>query len=207
MENVIITISRKFGSGGRFVGEQLARELGIPFYDKEIIQLAAEKSGLAADFIESAENNVTKSFLFSIATASTYSDIKYSLQFDTPITDKAFFAQATVIRELAEKSSCVVVGRCADYILRERDNLCRVFITAGDEFRLKNLIEKYDIPEKDAAAKMKSADKARSNFVRRYTGENWGDINNHDLIVNTEFTGIEGAVQVIKAALQSKGLI
>ena len=206
MGNLIITISREFGSGGRKVGELLAHQLSIPFYDKEIIQKTEEKSGLSKDFIANAEEHTRKSFLFSIATAP-YSDMKYAYQYETPVTDQAFFAQSAVIRELAEANNCVIVGRCADYQLREQEKLHRVFISASPEDRRRRVIEDYGIPDKEAVSKIKQADKARASYVRLYTGEEWGSIRNHDLVINTSFTGIEGAVEIIKVALRSKNYI
>ena len=206
MGNLIVTISREFGSGGRKVGELLALQLNVPFYEKEIIEITAEKSGLSPEFIASAEENTRRSFLFNIATAS-YPDMKYSYQYDTPITDKAFFAQSAVVRELAERNSCVIVGRCADYLLRDEERILRVFITAKHEDRMKRIIEEYGVEEKDAASKIKKTDKARASYTRHYTGEEWGSIRNHDLVINTSFTGVDGAVEVIKAALRTRSLI
>lgn len=206
MSNLIITISREFGSGGRKVGELLSQKLGIPFYDKEIIQIAADKSGLSEEFLANAEDHTNRSFLFSIATAP-YSDFKYPYQYDTPVTDKAFFAQANVIRELAAETSCVIVGRCADYILKDEEQLLRVFISADMEERRQRIISEYGIDEKESVTKLRKADKAREKYVRHYTGEDWGSIKNHDLVINTSFTGIDGAVEIIMAALHAKGYI
>ena len=206
MGNLIITISREFGSGGRKVGEKLAQQLCIPFYDKEIIQMTAEKSGLSTEFLSNAEEHSHRSFLFSIATAP-YSDFKYPYQYDTPVTDKAFFAQASIIRELAAKDNCVIVGRCADYLLKEEEKLLRVFITADMEERRQRIVNEYGIDEKESLTKLKKADKAREKYVRHYTGEDWGSIHNHDLVINTTFTGIDGAVEIIKSALRAKGYI
>lgn len=205
MSNLIITISREFGSGGREVGAKLAQQLGIPFFDKEIIQLTAEKTGLSEEFLSNAEKN-TNSFLFSIINAP-YSDFKYPYQYDAPVTDKAFFSQANVIRELAAKGSCVIVGRCADYLLKDEEKLLRVFISAETEERRQRIINNYGIDEKESVTKLRKADKAREKYVRHYTGEGWGSIKNHDLVINTSFTGIDGAVEIIKTALRAKGYI
>lgn len=205
MSNLIITISREFGSGGREVGAKLAQQLGIPFFDKEIIQLTAEKTGLSEEFLSNAEKN-TNSFLFSIINAP-YSDFKYPYQYDAPVTDKAFFSQANVIRELAAKGSCVIVGRCADYLLKDEEKLLRVFISAETEERRQRIINNYGIDEKESVTKLRKADKAREKYVRHYTGEDWGSIKNHDLVINTSFTGIDGAVEIIKTALKAKDYI
>ena len=206
MGNLIITISREFGSGGRKIGEKLAQQLSIPFYDKEILQRTAEKSGLSQDFIANAESHSRKSFLFSIATAP-YSDMKFSYQYETPVTDQAYFAQSQVIRELAEANNCVIVGRCADYILREEEKLLRIFIVASPDDRLRRVVDEYGMEEKDASSKIKKADKARASYVRHYTGEEWGDVKNYDLVTNTSYSGIDGAVEIIKSALRAKGYV
>lgn len=206
MGNLIITISREFGSGGRKIGEKLAQQLSIPFYDKEILQRTAEKSGLSQDFIANAESHTRKSFLFSIATAP-YSDMKFSYQYETPVTDQAYFAQSQVIRELAEANNCVIVGRCADYILREEEKLLRIFIVASPDDRLRRVVDEYGMEEKDASSKIKKADKARASYVRHYTGEEWGDVKNYDLVINTSYSGIDGAVEIIKSALRAKGYV
>lgn len=206
MGNLIITISREFGSGGRKIGEKLAQQLSIPFYDKEILQRTAEKSGLSQDFIANAESHSRKSFLFSIATAP-YSDMKFSYQYETPVTDQAYFAQSQVIRELAEANNCVIVGRCADYILREEEKLLRIFIVASPDDRLRRVVDEYGMEEKDASSKIKKADKARASYVRHYTGEEWGDVKNYDLVINTSYSGIDGAVEIIKSALRAKGYV
>ena len=206
MGNLIITISREFGSGGRKIGEKLAQQLSIPFYDKEILQRTAEKSGLSQDFIANAESHSRKSFLFSIATAP-HSDMKFSYQYETPVTDQAYFAQSQVIRELAEANNCVIVGRCADYILREEEKLLRIFIVASPDDRLRRVVDEYGMEEKDASSKIKKADKARASYVRHYTGEEWGDVKNYDLVINTSYSGIDGAVEIIKSALRAKGYV
>ena len=206
MGNLIITISREFGSGGRKIGEKLAQQLSIQFYDKEILQRTAEKSGLSQDFIANAESHSRKSFLFSIATAP-YSDMKFSYQYETPVTDQAYFAQSQVIRELAEANNCVIVGRCADYILREEEKLLRIFIVASPDDRLRRVVDEYGMEEKDASSKIKKADKARASYVRQYTGEEWGDVKNYDLVINTSYSGIDGAVEIIKSALRAKGYV
>ncbi len=204
MSNVIITISREFGSGGREIGEKLAGELSLPYYDKTIIQLAADRSGLSESFIEQSESKVSTSFLFNIA-AAAYSNTKYSLQYDTPVNDKAFFAQASVVRDLAAQSSCIIIGRCADYILREEPNLVKVFIRGDIKDRQKRITEIYEMPEEGIVERVRKIDKSRANYHKYYTGETWGDIHNYDIVLNSSFTGIDGAVQVLKKLLNEKG--
>ena len=198
MNKLVVAISRQFGSGGRLVGEKLAADLGILFYDKTIIELAAKRSGLSTEFIENSEEHASNSFLFNLATTS-YSSPSYIFQYDLPIADKAFFAQASVIKELAGKDNCVIVGRCADYILRNDPSCVKVFLYADMEDRKKRIERLYKISEDEVESKINKIDKGRSNYYRHYTGEKWGDIFNHDLSVNVSITGIDGAVNVIKS--------
>lgn len=205
MSNLIITISREFACGGRIIGEKLAAALGIAFYDKTIIEMAAEKSGLSAEFIEQSEEKASNSFLFNLATTA-HSSSSFVLQYDTPVNDKAFFAQASVIRELADRDSCVIVGRCADHILREQSNLVKLFIHGNMEDRIKNAIN-YGAPEHGVADRVKKFDKSRANYYKYYTGEPWGAVKNYDLAINSSFIGTDGAVAVIMTMLREKGLI
>ena len=202
MEKTIITISREYGSGGRYIGELLAKELGISFYDKEIINMVAEKSGLSAGFIERSDENLPNTFLHNLkySAYSTYDSISF---YDTPVTDKVFLAQSAVIKELAAHGSCVIVGRCAGYILRDEPGVVAVFIHGKLEDRVKHAIEHYDLSPEKATERIRRIDKSRTNYYKYYTNRQWGSIEYYDLAVNTSFTGIEGAVAVIKAMLSN----
>ena len=205
MDKYIITISREFGSGGRLIGEKLAPRLGVEFYDKSIIQLAAERSGLSYNFIEQNEENISNSLLFNFPAATAYTGFKTAAFFDTPMNDKTFLAQAEVIRDLS-KSSCIVVGRCADYILRDDPALIRIFITARFEDRVRRAVEEYRFPSESAVEKIKKIDKSRANYYKYYAGQPWGSLHNYDLIINTSFTGVLGAVNIILTMLEEKGI-
>jgi len=124
-----------------------------------------------------------------------------------PLNDKAFVAQTAVIKELAESSSCVIVGRCADYILRNQPKLFRVFIRSELEDRIRRIAEEYGLPSESAESRISKNDKNRASFYRHYTGNTWGDARSYDLMINTSFTGIDGGVDVIKAALRAKGYL
>jgi cytidylate kinase len=197
MQGVIITISREYCSGGRLVGAAVAKELDIPMYDRQLIELAAKKSGLSPDFIENNENRKTSSFLYSLYAGGQLGSAYF---FDTPMGDKAFFAEAAVIRDLASKGSCVIVGRCAGYILREDPHLVGVFLHAPLEERMKRAKESYSMTDDDLAEKIVRMDRGRRNYHKTYTGENWSDINSNDIILNTAVSGIEGAAGAILAA-------
>jgi len=199
MEHRIITISRQYGSGGRKVGAQVAQKLGVSFYDKVLLQLAAEQSGLSPEFLEKSEEQVTSSFLFNLSSAAVTSS-GFFYQYDIPIGDKAFFAQTAVIKELAAKEDCVIVGRCADYVLGSHSRCLKVYLHAPLEWRIEWVAREYDLPKKEAKDRIHRVDKGRANYYRHYTGGQWGDASSYDLCLNTAAAaGVEGAVETIAA--------
>ena len=199
----VITISRKFGSGGRLIGQKLATKLGIPFYDKTIIELAAKNTGISEDFIEKSGESISNSFLFNMAYAGS-TNYRYTTQADTPINDKVFYAQEEVIKQIAAKGSCVIVGRCAEYILRNNPNVVRIFVNAKMEDRVQRAINDYGIDANGAEKEVKRVDKGRANYYKFYTHGVWGDLKYYDMCINTSFTGIDPAVECIIALLKAK---
>ena len=206
MANTIIAISREYGSGGREIAEILAKELGISFYDKSIIKLTAEKSGLAQSYIEESEERGMSSFLAGVK-FSSFVGVDSVMYYETPTSDKMFLAQSSVIKDIAAQESCVIVGRCADYVLRDEPNLVRVFLRADFEDRVKRAVEEYGLPGNKSEQAVKKLDKTRENYYKYYTNRNWGEVGNEDIVLNTSFTGINGAVAVIKELLRQKDLI
>jgi cytidylate kinase len=200
----VVTISREYGSGGRGIGQKLAERLGVGCYDKDLIAMTAEKSGLSAGFVENSEESAPSNLLLNVG--MSFSGVDSLMSYQTPMTDKMFFAQSSVIKELAAKDSCVIIGRCADYVLRNEPGLVRVFIRADHEDRVVRAVASYNLPRKDAEKYVKKTDKTRSNYYKFYAGRAWGDRDHTDLMINTSFTGADGAVEVIMAALRSKGL-
>ena len=203
MEKYVIAISREYGSGGRHIGELLAKELSVPFYDKEIIHMSAEKSGMSAGFIEKSDESIPSAFLHNLK-YTAYSSYDSIALYDTPVTDKVFLAQSAVLKELASKGNCVIVGRCADYVLRDEPGLVTVFIRGALEDRIRQAVEHYSLPQQKAAEKIRKIDKSRTNYYKYYTSRQWGNLNNFDLMINSSFTGVEGAVAVIKTMLSQK---
>ena len=201
MGRLVITISREFGSGGRQIGEKLARELGIAFYDKSLIHLAVTKSGLDPVMFEKAEEEATNKLLFNLAIGGYVSTGIFS-QVNVPMSDQVFFAQSKAIEEIAEKESCVIIGRCANYILRDHPGCVRIFIYSEIKDRLYRIVHEYGIPEEEAEAKCSKMDKGRANYYEYYTDEVWGSVKSYDLAVNTSFTGIDGAVEVIRTMVR-----
>ncbi|MCI8626764.1 MAG: cytidylate kinase-like family protein [Lachnospiraceae bacterium] len=196
--NKIITISRQFGSGGREIGKKLADALGIPFYDNEIITRAAKESGFAEAAFEKAESRATNSLLYSIAmgmNAYGSQDMGYT---NLPLDDRIYLAQSNVIRKVAEEGPCVIVGRCADYVLKERTDVINVFIWATLPFRVERAvrIDKVNpVKAEDAVLRM---DKRRANYYSYHANDKWGKVYNYHLSIQSDFGGIDKTVEVIK---------
>ena len=171
MSNYVISISREFGSGGRLIGKRLAAQLGIPCYDRTIIQKTSEKSGLSPDFIARAEERARSRFHLSITPVGV--GIPSLAHQGVPVSHQAFFAQAEVIRELAGEGPCVIVGRCSDYVLGERPECLKVFVHADLPGRVERCVEEYGLPAEDMERRIVQMDKGRANYYNYYTGHNW----------------------------------
>lgn len=203
MKKVIVTISREFGSGGRQVGFLLAEQLGVSFYDKAVIQLAAEKTGLSPELMESVENNAASSFMFSLSQATSATNMSV-LSYESTPNGETFTAQTDVIREIAARESAVIIGCCADFVLKDEPGLVSVYIHSSKEDRLRRLTEEYGFSEKEAKEQLKRVDKGRDVYYRTFTGGERGNAENTDLYINTSRTGISGAVAAIKALVLEK---
>lgn len=203
-KKVIITIDRQYGSGGRAIGEQLAKDLGIPLYDKEISQMAAEKNGMSKEVFEKADETAASSLLYSVVTGAYMFGNHVSPALDLPINDKVFIAQTEIIKTLAHKGSCVIVGRCADYILRNDPDMINVFIHAYLPSRIERAIKEYDLPPEKVEMQISKIDKKRGNYYHYYTGEKWGNAIHYKLCIDSSVLGIEGSVAVIKAFIENK---
>lgn len=191
----VITLSRQFGSGGAEIGKKLADKLEIPFYDKHIIEQAASKSGIAKEHFEKADEKRTNSFLFSLVSAH-YGGTATPLQLNDIITDdKLFIYTAESIKEMA-KEPCLIVGRCADDVLRDEDIL-RVYIYADMEVRVDRICNLYDLNDKAATTLIKKTDKKRSNYYNFYTSRTWGEAVNYDICINSAKLGVDGTVEVL----------
>jgi len=215
MKHYIVTISREYGSGGRDVGRMLADELGLPLFDKEIMNMAIEKSGLPADFIEKKSESVSSKFMLNLLRLSlNVPNVRVPSGFNSHTVatakhtkldaDYLFNVQSSIIKEIAGLGGCVIVGRCAGYILRDFPNRLSVFIRGNFEDRVRRTIETYNMPKKDAAANVKKIDKHRANHYKLYAKQQWGATDNYDLVINTSYTCIAGAVNVIKATLDTR---
>ncbi len=197
MGKVIITIARQYGSGGRQIGERIAKELGVPFYDQNLITLAAEKSDLCHEAAAEADERNANSLLYTLAMGSTA--MLHTPHYNMPINDKLFLVQSDIIKEAAEKGSCVIVGRCADYVLRDRTDVVSVFVHADANIRAKHVAERNGITESEAFSLISKTDRRRANYYNFYTGKRWGETNHYDLCVDAGRIGIENAANLIAA--------
>lgn len=200
--NKVITISRQYGSGGREIGQKLAELFQIPFYDNELITRAAKESGFAEAAFERAEEKATNSLLYSIAMGmSAYGNQDFGFS-NLSLDDRIFLAQSNVIRKVAEEGPCIIVGRCADYILRENPNVVNIFICADIAYRTNRAIELYNLPKEKATENVTKYDKRRANYYNYHASEKWGNVNNYHLSIRSDFGGIDHTVACIKAFLE-----
>lgn len=196
--NEIYTIGREFGSLGKKVGEELAERLGIKIYNKELLAEAAKSSGLCEEIFENHDEKPTNSFLYSLV-MDTYSGGTFSSApfLDMPLNHKVFLAQFDTIKQIAEKESCVIVGRCADYALSDNPSCLNVFIRSDMEDRIKRISKRLDITENKAKDMCIKKDKQRSSYYNYYTSKKWGDARSYDLCINTSKVSVDDAVDLI----------
>ncbi|MBR5123699.1 MAG: cytidylate kinase-like family protein [Clostridia bacterium] len=200
MKKRIITISRQFGSGGHSIAKAAAERMGIAFYDNQLITEVAKQSGLSEEFIRENEEYAShsSSFLYQLAmsTAGTYGY--------PSVYQKLYEAQTKVIRDLADKEPCIIVGRCADYILKEREDCLHVFIHADNEHRAKHILEKYGNTDKSIAQRIKDKDNRRRNYYRFHTDREWGVASNYSLSLDSGVLGEELCVELICKAMEKE---
>ena len=198
MANKIYTIGREFGSGGREVGEKLAAKLGIKLYDKELLQQAAKDSGFCEEIFENHDEKPTNSFLYSLV-MDTYSVSGYSAApfLDMPLNHKVFLAQFETIKKIAEKESCVIVGRCADYALSDNPDCINLFSQVRRDVRIKNVSRNLNITENKARDIINKTDKQRASYYNYYTSKKWGDSKSYNLSLDAGKLGTDNCVEMI----------
>lgn len=197
MDNVVITIARQYGSGGRTVGEMLAERLGIHFYDKELAKLASEASGINEALFVNTDEKVKG--LFHMGKGTYTGEVLSPKSDDYTSGDNLFNFQAKVIRELAEKESCVIMGRCADYILKDYENVLSVFVHAPKDFCMEQAAKKQSLSEKELERFIAKTDKHRADYYKYRTGREWTDARNYDLCLDSSKLGFERCVEEIIA--------
>ena len=188
--NVIITVAREYVSGGRYVAKLLAKKLGLGFYDKDLIKIISDESGLSATYIEQNEQNIHGNLLSSFNTQ--YYD---NLSND----DNLFIAESKAIKEIADKGSCVIVGRCSNYILRDNANVINIFLYSDDESKVQRAVKYYGLEEKNALKEINRINKNREKHYHYYTHESWRNINNYDLSINVDKMGVEKTAELIES--------
>ncbi len=203
MSEYVITISRGFGSGGKTIGRMLAQRLDIDYFDNDLLRLASEESGINIELFGKADEKV-KANLFKKYNRSYGERVISPDSAEFISDDNLFNYQAKIIRDLAEKQNCILIGRCADYILRNEKKAIRIFVCADEDFCVNKVVELYGLDPDDAKKKIDKIDKSRAAYYKYYTGKEWNDPLNYDLCVNTSNVGFDGAVDIIIDYLQRR---
>lgn len=196
--NTIITIARQYGSGGHDIGEKLAEELKIPFYDKELLERAAKDSGFCQEIFENYDEKPTNSFLYSLV-MDTYSMGHSTAAFaEMPLNHKIFLAQFNAIKDIAKEGPCVIVGRCADYALADFPNVVNVYLYADMQSGIARIARRHDVTDAKAKDLIQKTDKGRASYYNYYTNKKWGEATGYDLCLNTASLGIDGSIHMIR---------
>ena len=201
--NSVITIGRQFGSGGREIGRLLAEKYGIPFYDKELLEESSKHSGICEDLFVRHDESVSNSFIYSLVMGTYPMNSDGRLNPEMPLNQRIFLAQFDTIKKLGQ-TPCVIVGRCADYVLADRKNKVSVFVTGDMHERKRRIAERYDIEKTKIEDFIRKTDKRRANYYEYYTDRKWGIAKNYDLCINSSLVGIEGAAKLISDFVEMK---
>ena len=200
----IITVGRQYGSGGRYVARLLSERLQIPFYDKELLVEASKDSGICQEVMESFDEKQERKGLFSVF-GGIQGRGDAGMYLDMPLNHRIFLAQFDTIRRIADEGPCVIVGRCADYVLRDHRNLINVFVKAPTESRIERIVKLYGVEPIRAEEQIRKADKQRAAYYNYYATGTWGNVDNYHLCVDTGALGIEGAVELICKCIEIRG--
>lgn len=194
---LIVTVARQYGSGGREIGEQVAALLGCKSYDRELITMSAQKGNLSEDALARADEVAAGSLLYTLAMGSGAYGMHAAHTHHVPINDQLFCLQSDIIRDLAVREDCVLIGRCADYVLRDHPRTLRVFIYADEESRITRIMARHSLPRNKAADMMNKIDHRRATYYNFYTGQKWGKYDHYSLAVNSAVLGLAGTAQLI----------
>ena len=195
--NTIITIGRKFGSGGREIGELVAKHYGIPCYDKELLTRAAKESGFCEEMIKEHDERPNNSFLYNLVMDTYFFGFNFAFFVDMPISHKVFLSQFNTIKKYADEGPCVIVGRCADYALADYENSLHLFIHGDEEKRIKKIQKKYNLTEAKAEDMVSKKDKQRQSYYNYYTSKKWGSVDSYDATIDSMTFGVEGTLNLI----------
>lgn len=197
MGKKIITIGRQFGSGGHEIGEKLAKKLNIPLYDRNLVEKAVEELNLDGTDVESVDESVFKNIAMGVERLFAFNNTPYYLAEDGSLSDQLYKAQSKVIKELAAKGPCVIVGRCADYVLRNRDDVLSVFICAEKEDKIQRIMRVRKMVREKAEPTIRDMDKKRRNYYKKYTDKDWEAKENYAMVLNVSQLGIDGIVDIL----------
>ncbi len=196
--NNIITIGREFGSGGKEIGSKLAKRLDIPCYDKKLIAIAAKQSGICEDIFYENDEKKPGSFIAALAMGSYPINEANTIYPNLPLNNKVFLAQFDTIKSIAAEGPCVIIGRCADYVLKDTNNLTKIYVTADMEWKKQRVIKRDNISANKVEDYIKKIDKKRAAHYKYYTDTKWGTAKNYDLCINSSKIGIEKSVDIIE---------
>ncbi|MDR1619167.1 MAG: cytidylate kinase-like family protein [Clostridiales bacterium] len=204
MDHIVITIARGYGSGGRKIGHDVARALCVEYLDRKLLRLASDASGIHEQYFGQADENPSLKMLLSISKRVQNDNILPPDSNDFISNENLFNYQAQVIRELAKQKSCVIIGRCADYVLRDYPNVVRIRIHAPHALCVRELMQRNDISERASDALVQLTDKRRASYYRYFTGQSWQDAGNYDLCLNSHKLGHENCVELIQKYVRLK---
>ena len=201
-KKIIITIARQYGSGGREIGEIVAKKLGFPIYDKELITDAANKGNLDEGVSKLADESAANSLLYTLAMGSNVLGTTIHFGYKMPLNDKLFILQSEIIKEHAKENSCVFIGRCADYVLRDEEKLFRIFIYGDLDHRAERVAKRHpELKSNQIIDVISKTDKRRASYYNFYTGNKWGKYDNYDIAINSSTLGIEGSADLIVSCI------
>ena len=204
-EHRIITIGRQFGSGGHEIGNLLATRLDIPLYDNNLVRMAAEKLDIREETARAVDETTLNSFLVGYVIAPMeYKDAIRSDEYMQPLNQQVYELQSEIIRKLSQRGPCVIVGRCADHVLKDHPGCIDVFICADIEDRIRRIAARYDMSEKKAADKIKRIDRERKYYYESHTGLEWGSISSHQMLLNVSWLGIEGTADMLETVYRGR---
>ncbi len=203
---MVITIGREFGSGGKYIGEKLAEELGIKLYDKEILSKASEEMGIDLEILETIDEKQEQSFWYTYAMGMYSSQESIENLSEVPSNEKLFIEQAKIIEELAEKEDCIIIGRCSNIILKNKPNVLNIFVYASDmNFKINRKMKYGNFKDIYEAEKMiETTDKERAKYYNYYTNKEWGNKDDFDLLIDTSKIGVDNTVKLIKDYINLK---
>ena len=201
MDNLVITIARSYGSGGRTLGKKLAKELGIHCYDRELLRMASDESGINEALFGEADESLRFMPLFRIAKDAYRGEVFPPDSDHFTSEENLFRYQAKVIKRLAETESCVIIGRCADYILKDYPNVVRLFFYASEDNCIRRVVDQQGVGEKEAKERIAKIDKYRSNYYKFFTGHHWNDVHNYEFCIDTAAMSYEKLIYVVRAYL------